>query len=152
MINNHSIALDNAVDSEVAAIAGIGDLSILKYSHSDFNGIHSRSTIPHDLHPRSRSASKVLLANANRHLERRFILIACLKMDVLVLDTVKSRACMDEDACNLVALFTTPGAEHCAGRGECVKDVKVVLSALGLCHSGVFSGELTVERGLFGNG
>ena len=68
-------------------------------------------------------------------------------MDVLVLDTVKSRACMDEDACNLVALFTTLAAEHCAGPGECVEGVKVVLSALGLCHSCACSGELTVVCG-----
>ena len=86
-----------------------------------------------------------LLANANHHLKRRSILIACLKMDVLVLDTVKPCACMDKDACDLVALFTTLAAEHCAGPGECVEGVKVVLSALGLCHSGVFSGKLGVE-------
>jgi hypothetical protein len=144
MIDNHSIALDNAVNSEVAAVTGIGDLPILKHPYGDFYSVNSRSAVPHDLHSRSRSTSNAS-ANAHHLLKGSSVLVACLKMNMFVLYAVKSCACMHEYACNLVAFSATLAAEHRAGLENCVRVVKVVLSALGLCHSDSCSGELTAE-------
>ena len=64
---------------------------------------------------------------------------------MLVLYAVKSCACMDEDARYLAAFSATLAAEHCTGLENCVKVVKVDLSALVVCHPGSCSGELTAE-------
>jgi hypothetical protein len=45
VIHNCSIAFDHAVNAEVAAIAGVGDLTILEHLDGDLHRIHSSTPI-----------------------------------------------------------------------------------------------------------
>ena len=48
-------------------------------------------------------------------LNRVYLLIAGFEMNILILNTVVSGACMDEDASNFLALPATRAGEHLEG-------------------------------------
>ena len=50
LVDNNSIALDNSVNSEVAAVSGIGDLTVFKDFDCDLDSIHGGSRVPHQAH------------------------------------------------------------------------------------------------------
>ncbi len=122
VVDDHSIALHNSVNSEVAAVASVGDLTIFEHSHRQLHSIDSGPTVLHDLHSRPRSTG-IGLAIAPNLQQVDHILVTRLKMDVLILNAVEASTCVNEDASNLAASLATLAGKHGEGSVVFVDDV-----------------------------
>jgi hypothetical protein len=106
MIHDGGVAFHNTVHREVAPVACIGNLSVLKRLNGSLDSINGGTAIVHDQHG-EHCGAVVKLVIAGRALGAMHSLIASFKMNLLILMTVVSCARVDIDATHIFVERTT---------------------------------------------
>ncbi len=96
MVDNGRIALDDAVNIQVASKPRIGQFFILEAPDGGFNGLGGSRTGLEEAHANAGSTGRNMLAEAAQ-LAWDDLLCADLEVDSLVCHTVIACACVDED-------------------------------------------------------